>query len=449
VNLYTSLYQNIFFRSLDQLRGRNNIARLKVLRQSQYWNRERLADHQLNRLNTLLEHARQHAPFYADRLSSIKLPLQDLADIQQIPILTKDDIRGNLDRILCDNADKGKLELSQTGGSTGEPSQYYLDLNSKDWNRGSVYRSAEWADVYLGDKTVQMTGSHFDYKEFNKLKNRAVLWLQRYKNLPVVSVNDALHDQYYHIIQQYKPTSIWGYASAIFLFSQFIEKHYPEADFGFLKALITSSETLLPQWREQINQVFKGKKVFDHYGSREMYIASECTAHDGYHIHAEVILLEVVGRDGRQLSPGAMGKILVTDLTNTAFPFIRYEIGDVGIMAREQACTCGVTLPKLQSVEGRISDVLVFKDRMLTPHFNNVMFDSGGVDQYQVIQNEIDKLVVKIVKNKYYSLETESSLQGVLQEFIGSDVLISFDYVDEIEVPKSGKRRYVISNIGL
>lgn len=234
------------------------------------------------------------------------------------------------------------------------------------------------------------------------------------------------------------------------MFSEFIKKYYPCANFDFLKAIITSSETLRPEWRKNINANFGGNKVYDHYGSREVYIASECKQHSGYHIHSEVILLEVVDHENRQLPHGEMGRILVTDLSNFSFPFIRYEIGDVGRLSNESSCSCGISLPKLQAVEGRIADIVKLKDRILTaPNFTLIMSDCEGIDSYQIVQKQINLLTVKIVKSQKFSSATEFYVKDSLRKLVGGDVELEINYVNNIEVPASGKRRYVISELGL
>jgi len=442
------IYQNFFFRFLDLLRGRNTLKRLKQLRKSQYWTREHLNAWQLERLNSLLDQARKHSPYYAKTLSGQCFPLRSLDGLQDLPVLKKEDIRNNLETIRCGNIPPKRLSLSRTGGSTGEPTWYYLDKHGMDWNRGTVYRSAEWAGVFLGETTMQMMGSHYDLEEFDKMKWKVIFFLQRYFDCSVAKVNDEIFRKYYKMMLDRRPTSIWGYASGIYLFSRFIERNYPGADLGFVRCLVTSSETLLPYQRECIESVFGKGKVYDHYGSREMYIASECEAHDGYHIHAEVIILEVVDENGRWKQPGKLGRILVTDLSNEAFPFIRYEIGDVGaIPPTESVCRCGVTLPKLGKIEGRIADVVVLPDRMLTaPNFTVMLSDVPGVVAYQIIQNEPNELILNIVKGADFSSKTESYIKLAMSQLCG-DINVSIQYKSEIEVPKSGKRRYVISTI--
>ena len=133
-----NIYQDIFFRSMDILRGRKTIERLKFLRKSQYWDRETLQHWQLSRLNELLAQAKNNSPFYRETLSHIQLPLRSLKEIENIPIIRKEDIKANGDRIKCTNIPPGRFVPSRTGGSTGEPMHYFWDKRGMDWNRASV-----------------------------------------------------------------------------------------------------------------------------------------------------------------------------------------------------------------------------------------------------------------------------------------------------------------------
>jgi len=443
-----TLYQKTIFPIFDLLRGRHNMERLKFLRESQFWPGEKLEAWRLERLNVLLSQAKENSQFHRNRLDRLSLPLKSLEDLQRLPILTKDEIRAHREEIKCENIPASRMELGKTGGSTGEPMHYYYDKQGMDWNRGTVYRSQEWSGTYLGEKTVQMMGSHYDYTERKKLALRFMLWLQRYKDMPVAIINDDLLDRYYRELNAFRPTNLWGYSSGIYNFANFIAKNHPNSRFDFLKAIITSSETLFKHQRDKINQVFGDGKVYDHYGSREMYMASECREHSGYHIHAEVILLEIVGLDGTWKKPGEMGRVVLTDLSNHAFPFIRYEIGDVGVMSEEKRCPCGVTLPKLAKVEGRISDVVVLKDRVLTsPNFTILFSDHEGVDAYQVVQKTTEEIEIFVVKNSKFTQAVEEYLKKSLQHLLGPATRFKINYPSSIQVPKSGKRRFVISEV--
>jgi phenylacetate-CoA ligase len=443
-----NLYQDVFFRGLDVLRGRRTVERLHFLRRSQHWDRPTLQHWQLARLNDLLAQARAHSDFYREALRDVRLPLTSLDQLQTLPILTKAHIRSGLETLQCRNLPRSRFVLSRTGGSTAEPTFYYWDKHGQDWNRASVYRSAEWAGAALGERTVQMSGSHFDYGQSQRLFNRIVYLLQRYRDLPVAVITDDLLEQYFQFIRRWRPSSLWGYASGLATFAEYIERRHPGERFDFLRALVTSSESLRAEQRVTIERVFGNGKVFDHYGSREMYLASECRAHQGYHIHADVLIVEVVDHDNRSCLPGERGRLVITDLSNHAFPFIRYEIGDVGVMADDRPCACGVTLPRLSSVEGRIADLIVLRDRILTPpNFATLMSDFPGIQAYQVRQDAIDELKVLIVPGQGYRDTVTDYIRGAVEQMVGGMARVDIEHVSEIPVSESGKRRYIVSSV--
>lgn len=443
-----NFYQDVFFRGLDRLRGRQTIERLKFLRRSQFWGSERLYAWQLERLNALLEQARRYSPYHREALKAVRLPLTTLAAVEDLPILTKQNIRENLDAIKCGNLPASRFIMSRTGGSTAEPMFYYWDKRGMDWNRASVYRSAEWAGTALGERTLQMSGSHFDYTESQKLFNRIVYLLQRYRDCPISVITDGVLASHYRTLMSFRPTAIWGYASGIAAFADYAGRCHPGTDYGFLRALATSSETLRPEQRRRIEEVFGAGKVFDQYGSREMYIGAECRAHRGYHLHAEALLVEVVDRHSRRAPPGERGRVLLTDLSNHAFPFIRYEIGDVGVMADDGPCPCGVNLPRLAAVEGRIADMIVLRDRMLSPpNFATLFSDLRGIKAYQIRQDSLDEIRVLLVPDRDYDAGFASYVTGAIAGMAGEGVRVVLQEVSEIPVPESGKRRFIVSSV--
>lgn len=444
-----NLYQDLFFRALDAARGRHSIERLRFLRASQYWEPEQLRAWQLARLNELLLRAGDQSAYYAETLAGVRLPLPSLDAVSSLPILKKTAIRTRFEDITCRDVPPRRRVLSRTGGSTGEPTFYYLDKRGTDWNRGTVYRSAEWAGVALGERTVQMSGSHFDYTRSRRLFNRVAASLHRSRDYPVAVITPELLERYFRGVQAWRPTSIWGYASGLATFAAHVAAQHPEARFDFLRAVITSSETLRPEQRAAIDAAFGHGKTHDHYGAREMYLGAECSAHAGYHLHAEVLLVEVVDPGNSPCPPGARGRILVTDLSNHAFPFVRYEIGDVGSMAEEGPCPCGRRLPRLASVEGRIADLIVLRDRILTaPNFATLFSDMPGIKAYQIRQDSLDRLEVLIVPDQGYREGYEQYVQGAIEKMVAGKASVIIRKVPEIAVPESGKRRFIVSTVG-
>jgi phenylacetate-CoA ligase len=197
-----------------------------------------------------------------------------------------------------------------------------------------------------------------------------------------------------------------------------------------------------------MERVFGAGKVFDQYGAREMYVASECREHAGYHVHAEVVIVEVVDSNDRPCAPGERGRVLVTDLSNHAFPFVRYEVGDVAVAGAPEPCACGVTLPRLQRIEGRVSDLVVLRDRILTaPGFCHLFTAVDGVRSFQVRQDASDRIRVLIDPGPEYDADVEAFLMRSLEEMVESSARVEIVTSEPITIPASGKRRFVISDV--
>ncbi len=444
-----NLYQELFFRALNLPRRRRTIACLHALRRSQYWTPDELARWQLARLNELVLQARGHSPYYRRVLADVALPLRSVDELALLPTLTKQTGRSEYRSIPTRNLPSARFVPSRTGGSTGEPLHFFWDRCGQDWNRASVYLSAEWAGVALGQRTIEMSGSHFDYTCAQSAKARLAARLMRYRLYSVAYLTDELLEEYYRGLIRWRPTSIWGYASGVATFARHIAERHPHADLDFVRAVVTSSETLRPEQRELIEAVFGFGTVHDSYGSREMYMGSECHAHDGYHLHADVVMVEVVDRENRACAPGERGRILLTDLTNHAFPFIRYEVGDMGSLAEPAECACGVRMPKLATVEGRIADMVVLKDRVLTPpNFTVLMSDLRGLGGYQIRQDALDHLEVRLVPGPGYDHAVADYVRRSIERMVDGQARVDICEVTKIDVPESGKRRYIVSSVG-
>ena len=218
------------------------------------------------------------------------------------------------------------------------------------------------------------------------------------------------------------------------------------------KAIITGGEQLYDYQRELFREVF-GCETFSHYGAWEaLSIACECSQHSGYHIAAENVIVEIVDDDDKPVAVGKEGRILVTNLHNYAMPFIRYDIGDEGTLS-DQACPCGRGLPLLATLSGRTCDIIFTRSGKSIPSTGlpRLFFASLGVQQYQIVQENFEKMVVKIVFDREYP---QSHVDGLIGEIIrqwrpilGEDMDITVEFVDQIPPTREGKRRVVISKL--
>jgi phenylacetate-CoA ligase len=147
---------------------------------------------------------------------------------------------------------------------------------------------------------------------------------------------------------------------------------------------------------------------------------------------------------------GSSGEIVVTDLLNYGMPFIRYAMGDMGILTDEQ-CPCGRGLPLLKKVTGRTGDLLYTPDKKSIMSGSLVLYlvdeAPGLIGQVQIIQDRYDHLLIKLTKDP---LPTQAILDyqtATIHRLFGKEMSVSFEFVDDIPLEKSGKYRFAICNI--
>jgi phenylacetate-CoA ligase len=158
--------------------------------------------------------------------------------------------------------------------------------------------------------------------------------------------------------------------------------------------------------------------------------------------------LEILKNDGLPAGQGEIGEMVITDLDNYGFPFIRYKIGDMAVPS-EKICSCGRGLPLLEKLQGRSFDIVTAPkgNRIAGTFWTLALRSVPGVNNFQVEQILLDKLTVRIVPGKDYSQASEKKIIELIQEKCGREMDINITCVDEIPLTKSGKLRFVISRI--
>jgi phenylacetate-CoA ligase len=161
----------------------------------------------------------------------------------------------------------------------------------------------------------------------------------------------------------------------------------------------------------------------------------------------ENVLVEII-KDGRPVRPGEMGEIVITRLDNFAMPFIRYRVGDLGVMA-SSSCECGRSLPLLQKIEGRIQDAIVTNDGRIVSglFFAHMMKDCPEVKEFQVHQLSMGRLLIVIVLQRERPFSSSHRIERIVQQYMGHDMEILFQIRDSIPVTRSGKRRITVSHL--
>ncbi|MHC3130101.1 MAG: phenylacetate--CoA ligase family protein [Candidatus Bathyarchaeota archaeon] len=426
----------------DRIWGTHIMRFLSELEEKQWWSPEEIKIEQDDKLNKLIKHSYENVPYWRELFNKLKLRPSDIKtkdDLRKLPVLSKDDIRKNLDRMLAENFPKKRFIEKHSSGSTGEPLKYYVDKEKYSWNLASMLCCWKWAGYEFGQKWVRV-----QLWPHSKLSEKVLDKLARCTYIGTYKFDDEAIEKAVLLIKRKKPRIIRGYTSAIYLIAKFMKEN--EVEKFKAQAVITTSETIFPHYRSLIEEQFDCK-VYDVYGGEGMTLCGQCER-GNYHIDDNSVVVEFLKDDGNNARSGELANIIVTDLTNFAMPFIRYRIQDLG-KPLDRICNCGRGLSLMGSIEGRDSDIIRTLDgKYLMVQFFVVFFEYlEGVEQFQVIQRELDEIEIKIVKNDKFTKKDMENIGKAIKEGGGERLKVRFNFVDNIPLERSGKRRFVISEI--
>jgi phenylacetate-CoA ligase len=441
--MYSKIYRSVIFPLAEFSQGTHILKTLELLEDSQWRTSDQIRDFQEARLRELIQHSYANVPYYRstfDRLGLKPADINSVEDLQKLPVLSKDIIRRNFpDNMIASNIPRKRLTLCHSGGSTGEPLPYYQDRQAISWRFACLFRFWRWAGYEFGKRWIRL-----DLIAHDTPAQKMMDTLGRCLFFRLSRMNQDTLRLSVERIRKYRPELIRGYASQVFLLAKYLKDN----NISDIKPvlIITTGDMLFPHYRQLIEEQFHCA-VFDNYGGNSIVISSQCES-GTHHIAAENTVLEFV-KDDRVVRPGQLGAVLVTDLSNYGMPFIRFKIGDLASPCQE-VCKCGRGLPVMSSVVGRDTDIVVTPDgNYLVAYFFGHIFESMmSVDQFQVVQEAEDEIEVKIVKNNKFSNQDARYIEDAIRQGAGERLKIRLNFVKDIPVPRSGKIRLVISEIG-
>ena len=302
----------------------------------------------------------------------------------------------------------GRIVEIHTSGTTGSPLTIYLRSEALEKNYAFFARSLEWAGVAPGQKSATFAGRVIMSAKQVEPPFWRKNWVMRNTLFSSYHISERNLPAYVDELNNIQPIFIDSYPSAIFSVGRFLLDRSIEVGIA-PKAIITSSETLLDNQREIIEKAFHSR-VFDQYGSAEMVgFINQCEK-GSYHINPEYGIVEIIKEDGEPAKDGEPGELVCTGFVNSTMPLIRYKTGDSAIACETYACV-EEHLPLVKSILGRTDDFIVTRDGRfigrLDPVFKSL---SAGIKEAQIIQEDYDRIVVKIVVNKDFCPRTKTCL---------------------------------------
>ena len=443
-NVMVSAYGLILMRRMTSPAVRQHLGHYLI---TQWYSSEEIKHLQTKKLSALIDHAYHNVPYYRQVFDNLHLKPEDIqepADLQKLPLLSKQDVRQNSDKLLAQNIDPRKLNAMATSGTTGAPVTVFVTSNNAATERALNLRMRTWAGSQAGDKRATITGFWVVPQDVKELPLWRYDWPERRLHLSAYHITAKNIGKYVEKIRDFNPKIVEGYASYLYLMASYLERIGETLP---VNAVFPSSETLFPYQRQLIEERFNCK-AFDWYGLTERAAsAAQCGHSDGYHVNAEKTIIEIVDPEGNTVSTGERGEIVGTNLEEFGMPLIRYRSGDMSAY-RTENCPCGRSLPLIEQIQTRVDDIITTSDgRLINPAPLMGLFRSKAIERGRIIQENYDQYTILIVPNQGYS---ESEIDPIIKgahNILGQQAQISVQLVDDIPCLPNGKYPFVISKI--
>ena len=388
-------------------------------------------------LHCLLDHARKHTSFYRN-IAGYRL--------EDFPVMNKMSLIKHYDEIKVPDADipgqQGKVHIQTTSGSTGTPFAVPQDTRKRHRRIAELKYFGKIVGFKTHDKLIHLrTWNQWQQKTAKQIKSENII------PFDISVMGDKELNGLCKLIQTEQAKCLRGYASSLGRLAEYADGkglHFPS-----LKIAIAGSESLHDDTRALYKRVFKSEIISQYANEENGILAQEriptAKSENRMYWNYAGYYIEILKLDSDEPAAfGELGRVVITDLYNYAFPIIRYDNGDTAVLLPPDEFSNGY--PVLGTLYGRRLD-LTYDTRggVISPlTYSRILKHYSDIVQWQFIQEGHKEYVLKVIMRKQ-----NDTLQGVadmLKEKLGSDANIQIEYVEDIPVLASGKRKPVVNN---
>jgi len=390
---------------------------------------------QEKKLKYILQIAVDKVPYYKPFKSKIDFNNFSLEELKKLPIINKDIIRQNPSNFIREDKDINNLQWKSTSGSSGKPFQvpksYYSDaievmLGYRAWSLGKfTYKLREPAIVIRS----------FSPKEGEPIHKRD--WLRNFWYLSPYHINEAHLLIFLETFKKSKAKVLKGYPSSIYILTLLLKKS--NIKLPQIQTIITSSETMLPKYREEIESYWECD-VLDWYGQNERTVTVQQCSYGNYHNNDDYGICEI----------DSDNNIIATSLNNDVMPLLRYHTNDKAtpLDNTKITCECGraMSIP-FKGIFGRQDDILYRegKEPIPTINFYNLMEKFQNIKQFHILQEEDLAVTMNLSENQPLTKKELSDLREGIEQRLGN-IPITINVVKDIQRNKQTDKVKIIES---
>jgi phenylacetate-CoA ligase len=388
-----------------------------------------------------------HLQFNKSYLDFVGKP--DFKNWNELPVMTKKDFQKPLPERLSEGFTAKNVYVNKTSGSSGNPFIFAKDkfCHALTWTN-IIHRFGWFGIDFNASLQARFYGIPLDFVGNKKERLKDVL-SNRY-HFSIFDLSDAVLENILVKFQTKKFDYINGYTSSIVLFAKFLQKKniVLTSICPSLKCCVVTSEMLFDSDKILMEKQF-GIPIINEYGASELDLIAFQNPDGQWQVNSETLFVEILDDENKVLDKGKEGRIVITSLYNKAHPFIRYDIGDVGILDEKST----FKKPILKKLIGRTNDVAILPSGKKSPGLTfyyvtkSIIEDDGNVKEFVIKQTKIDTFGIEYVSKTELNLEQIQKIETAIALYLEKGLVFTFIRIEKLERSKSGKLKQFVSMV--
>jgi phenylacetate-CoA ligase len=378
---------------------------------------------QERKLAAIVQHAYTNVAHYRALFTSVGLTPRDIRrveDLRHVPVTTKAQLKAaGVASITTQGVDLASCIMTMTSGSTGTPLATYRTRGEARTRHILDFRVLLSAGLRPRDRFLSLGPA---WKPPSRLHHRLGLYrtFALSRMLPI--------DEQIDRVTSIHPDVFWVYPTLLRALLQRVD--YRLSEIARPRVLITSAEVFDDVLRARVRADLD-MDIFNSYGAIEVgRIAHECRRHTGLHVNADNVIFECLNGD----SPAEVnehGVAVVTSLNRFTMPMIRYRLED-RCRWLAHPCPCGSSFPLIGPPQGRSWEMIRLPTgQMVSPLTLNVFLrELDVIDQYRVIQESPDHLVVQLASQKPVAAAAVARLEAQIRGHLREPMRVDIEQVE-------------------
>ena len=365
----------------------------------------------------------------------------------ELPIMTKKDFQKPLSKRLSNGFSTKNVYVNKTSGSSGDPFIFAKDKFCHALTWSNIINRFGWFGIDFNSSfQARFYGIPLDF--IGKTKERLKDFLKNSYRFPIFNLSDAVLETVLLKFQDKKFDYINGYTSSIVLFAKFLQKKniVLTTVCPTLKCCVVTSEMLFEEDKLLMEKQF-GVPVVNEYGASELDLIAFQNPNGEWQVNSETLFVEILDDENKVLPNGKEGRIVITSLYNKAHPFIRYDIGDIGILDEKST----FKKPILKKLIGRTNDIAVLPSGKKSPGLTfyyvtkSIIEDDGNVKEFVVKQTKIDTFDIEYVSQNKLTENQILNIEKAIETYLEPGLIFTFTRKEKLQRSKSGKLKQFVS----